>query len=106
MTRVKFVYFIVTASIESERSTKMKSKAGVNEVHVSEKSFSKSEKNKKDSNENAIMVEISKLNAKVNELAAIREELQDVKKQLAETSSRKEEHARSDSDRRWRSFKC
>ena len=75
-----------TASIEYERSTKMKSRVNVCEVAVSdEKSV---QKNKKEKSENAILAEISKLNAKVSELSTVRDELLDVKKQLAENNAR------------------
>ena len=73
----------VATANESERATKIKSKADVNQLTLdSRNSSEKSERLKDSAKESKILIEISKLTTKVNELTSVRDELQDLKKQI------------------------
>ena len=80
-------------SAEQERSIKLKSKVSVNEVKSERLDSSdkpgkttKEDSSKKEK-ESPLLLEIKKLTAKVSELSSVREEVQDLKKQLNSVSN-------------------
>ena len=99
----------LTASTELEHLNKIKSKVSSNPVSaISDKivlDVSKEKnKNKKD---NVLLAEISKLSAQVSELSSVRDEIKEMKKQLANVHHFEYPKSEFDSRRRHRRiFKC
>ena len=95
-----------TSSIESERINKFKIKSGVNEVPKTTDKSSEAKENENKKKENSIFVEISKLNAKVSELASVRDEIRDVKKQLESGNFETNKKSGETRRRQRRIFRC
>ena len=98
-----------TSSIEAERINKFKIKSGVNEVSktmISKDKSSEAKENENKKKENSIFVEISKLTAKVNELASVRDEIRDVKKHLESGNFETNKKSGETRHRQRRIFRC
>ena len=83
---LKEVSLVVARDTEHKKKTKSGKDAGVNALGAEEQGFSK--KREAEKKDNAVLAEISKLAAQVNELTTMRTEIQDLKKQIGGIKNR------------------